>query len=54
MGEKVKTHPTVVKAFEVYDQQIETLKTVTESDTAKKIFEVLAMAKAGLIKVSAF
>jgi len=50
-GDKVKAHPTVVKAFETYDAQVEALQKVTNSEAAKRIFELLAAAKAGLVKV---
>jgi len=49
-AEKVRENPAVKSAIAKYDEQMAKLKVAMDSDTAKKIFDVLTMLKDGLIK----
>jgi uncharacterized protein YjaG (DUF416 family) len=49
-SDKVKEMPAVKKALEMYDEQMEKLKTAMDSEAAKKIFDMLTAAKDAFVK----
>jgi Zn-dependent M32 family carboxypeptidase len=50
VAEKVKGLPQVQQAIAMYDVQMEKLNTAMDTESAKKIFDVLTVAKNVLIK----
>jgi proline racemase len=48
-ADKVKELPQVKKAMTMYDEQMEKLRQASETETAKKIFDLITKAKEAII-----